>query len=354
MGRFPIMIYRIRSITLLILIVAVSLMSCSIENYTNTFTARGSIYGKVIVEGNLSNSGVLITAKSTNGNYSYSAYSDYDGQFLITDMQPSTYTVTYSKTGYSEESRPVTVVSDRSFDMGTVTLSFGNSGPGDNGGSEGNEDTPPGDPCSVKWAGIRISTYGMRNSFGKDNFPNETSMAVYAKKMASCYTGSKGIYILIVGELHSDGCRLYFPVNEEYDHVSGTDTDKYESYLAKCDKLGIDVWLQVEPGYANLVTLADLVMKQYGHHSCVKGFGIDVEWHKPVEGSDEGTKLSDSDAQAVLSKIREYNSEYTLFVKHWMQKQLPSKMDGLIYVNDSQQFDSMDHVLRVTFFICAL
>ncbi|MBR5097751.1 MAG: hypothetical protein IK091_00810, partial [Spirochaetales bacterium] len=44
----------------------------------------------------------------------------------------------------------------------------------------------------VKWAGIRISSYGMRESFGKDNFPSEPQMAGFATKMASCYEGSTG------------------------------------------------------------------------------------------------------------------------------------------------------------------
>ena len=199
-------------------------------------------------------------------------------------------------------------------------------------------------PCTVRWAGIRISTYGMRSSFGKDNFPTESEMAGYANSMASCYEGSKGAYILIVGELHSDGCTLYFPVTGKYDNIEGSKTDRYESYLDECDKQGIDVWLQVEPGYGDLVTLADLVMKQYSHHSCVKGFGIDVEWNKPIDGADEGTKLSDSEAKKVLAKVRSYNSDYTVFVKHWDMRWLPSKIDGLIYVNDSQQFDNMSQV----------
>ena len=198
-------------------------------------------------------------------------------------------------------------------------------------------------PCTVKWAGIRISTYGMK-SFGKDNFPSETDMAGYAKNMASCYEGSTGAYVLIVGEIHGDGCTLYFPVSGKYDNIEGSKTDRYESYLDECDKQGISVWLQVEPGYGDLVTLADIVMKHYGHHSCVKGFGIDVEWHKPVEGADEGTKLSDSVAKQVLAKVRSYNPEYTVFVKHWDMRWLPSKIEGLIYVNDSQQFDNMTQV----------
>ena len=206
------------------------------------------------------------------------------------------------------------------------------------------QEVPTG-PCTVKWAGIRISTYGMRRSFGKD-FPDETTMAGFAQKMAGRYKGSNGAYVLIVGEIHDDSCGLYFPVKGKYDCIYGRDEDEYESYLDKCDELGIDVWLQVEPGYGDLVTLAELVMKQYSHHSCVKGFGIDVEWHKPVEGRDEGTKLSNSDAKKVLNKVRSFNKDYTVFVKHWDQKYLPSKMDGLIYVNDSQQFRNMEQVLE--------
>ena len=199
------------------------------------------------------------------------------------------------------------------------------------------------EPCTVKWAGIRISTYGMRKSYGK-NFPDPTTMAGFAQKMAGRYEGSNGAYVLIVGEIHDDSCGLYFPVKGKYDNIYGSDDDRYESYLDKCDELGIDVWLQVEPGYADLVTLADIVMKQYSHHSCVKGFGIDVEWHKPIEGRDEGTRLTNSDARKVLAKVQSYNKDYTVFVKHWMQSYLPSPMEGLVYVNDSQQFDNMDHV----------
>ena len=219
-----------------------------------------------------------------------------------------------------------------------------------------------GEDCTVKWAGIRISTYGMRDSFGYENFPKETTMTGYAQKMAGCYEGSKGAYILIVGENHElddedaydsekagkHYCGLFFPVEGKYNYIRGRKNDKYESYLDKCDELGIDVWLQVESGDADLVTLADLVMKQYSHHTCVKGFGIDVEWHQPVKGSDKGTPLSKKDAQRVLAKVREYNTsetDYTVFVKHWIKEWLPPRMQGLIYVNDSQQFGSMEEVV---------
>ncbi len=197
---------------------------------------------------------------------------------------------------------------------------------------------------AVKWSGVRVSSYGMRDSFG-DDFPDVTKMCGFADKMSSYYEGSTGAYILIVGTMSGDDtCHLYFPVSGEYDCIEGSKNDKYEEYLTAFDKKGYSVWLQVEPGYADLTTLVKLVMDRYGHHKCVKGFGIDVEWYRPVEGSDKGSKLSNSIAKKVLNTVRGYDSSYTVFVKHWMKSYLPSSMEGLIYVNDSQQFGSLEDV----------
>lgn len=213
-----------------------------------------------------------------------------------------------------------------------------------------------GKSCTVKWAGVRVSSYGMvrregkygvKNPYAFDEFPSVSEMSTFGSKMASCYEGSTGAYILIVGTMSGeDSCSLAFPIDGEYNYIWGSKYDAYEDYLDEFDKLGYSVWLQVEPGYADLVTLAKLVLDRYGHHSCVKGFGIDVEWHKPIEDSDEGTKLSDTDVKKVLAKVRSYNSSYTVFVKHWMTEQLPSRMEGLIYVNDSQQFKTMEEVIE--------
>ena len=204
------------------------------------------------------------------------------------------------------------------------------------------------EPCDVKWAGIRVSTYGMRDSFGRNNFPDVDKMAGFAETMESNYEGSTGAYLLIVGTMSGDdSCSLNFPVAGEYDYIYGSKNDRYEEYLDKFDEMGYSVWLQVEPGYADLVTLAKLVMDRYGHHSCVKGFGIDVEWHKPIEGVEEGTKLSAQDARAVLAKVREYNPDYTVFVKHWEAAWLPPDIEGLIYVDDWQYFTSVQNAVDV-------
>ena len=198
----------------------------------------------------------------------------------------------------------------------------------------------------VKWAGIRVSSYGMRDSFGE--MPDVGTMSGFGQKMAGCYEGSTGTYLLIVGTMSGDDCSLNFPVSGDYDHIRGDKKkDRYEDYLDKFDDMGYSVWLQVEPGYADLETLVELVMSRYRHHSCVKGFGIDVEWHRPIEGVEEGTKLTDEVAAKVLAKLRTYGSDYTLFVKHWDSSWLPSPMDGLIYVDDWQYLKSNENAVNV-------
>lgn len=213
-------------------------------------------------------------------------------------------------------------------------------------------------PRFVKWAGVRVSYYGMGKSFrvGKEyKFPSVSDMVGFGQKMSACYEGSIGTYILIVGTISTDEddagntingkCSLQFPLSKSIKNARGSEDDFYEEYLTAMDSAGMAVWLQVEPGDADLVELAKEVMNHYKHHSCVKGFGIDVEWYEYREsaGAEEGdsSKLSDATAKAVVEAVRAINSAYTVFVKHWDENWLPPiYREGLIFVNDSQYYDS--------------
>ncbi len=211
---------------------------------------------------------------------------------------------------------------------------------GDNGGNGGSGDSGDEGDGAVSWAGIRVSSYGMEDAYGDDNFPNVTKMMKFADKMQGNFSGSTGAFIWIVGTVSESNwsCRLEFPLSKEISHVSGIKWDKAESYLTACDKAGYSVWLQVEPGDADLVELATEVMSHYKDHPCVKGFGIDVEWYKP-EGTDgEGSPLTATEANKVLKAVRKINPNYTVFVKHWDEDFLPPAKNGFIYVNDSQGF----------------
>ena len=216
-------------------------------------------------------------------------------------------------------------------------------------------------PRPVKWAGVRVSNYG----FGWKSFPSVSTLVCYGQKMSNCYEGSTGAYIILVGTISSikndartqvigGRCSLEFPLSKKITYAYGRDEDDdnpdfYEDYLTAMDKAGMAVWLQVEPGDADLVELATEIMNRYKHHTCVKGFGIDVEWYeyrakldKDGNPYDEtSTKLSDLTAKAVVDAVRAINPEYTVFVKHWDEEWLPPKYrDGLIFVSDSQYYDS--------------
>jgi len=203
----------------------------------------------------------------------------------------------------------------------------------------------------VEWAGCRSSEYGI------DPFPTANKWVSYVNKMSDYYTGSNGTLIWIVGTIREDKkdrkknyCRLNFPkpssAGDTTDILfSYDDVDENEAALTAFDKAGFSVWLQVEPGDADLVTLATIVMNKYKSHPCVKGFGIDVEWIKPAGTNGYGTKLSDSAAQKVDEAVKKINPNYSVFVKHWDSRWLPKTYrSDMIFVNDSQQFGSLEEM----------
>jgi hypothetical protein len=104
--------------------------------------------------------------------------------------------------------------------------------------------------------------------------------------------------------------------------------------------VGVNVWLQVEPGAAEMDTLIDLVLNRYKQHSCVRGFGVDVEWFYAATNSG-GRKLTDSMAQRWEQKVKSIDSTYTLFLKHYAQSWMPPSYRGtILFVDDSQEFAS--------------
>jgi hypothetical protein len=110
------------------------------------------------------------------------------------------------------------------------------------------------------------------------------------------------------------------------------------------DRFNYRVWLQVEPGEANVNMLIDRIISRYRHHPCVVGVGVDVEWHHSSE-TPEGTPVSDEEASEWLAAVQSHGKQYRLFLKHWEAGKLPAKLrDGLLFVDDSQMFSSLDEM----------
>ena len=203
------------------------------------------------------------------------------------------------------------------------------------------------DEGKIEWAGFRFSEGGVKDNYGK--IPDGDSWVEFVKKMKSHFNDdAKPTVVVIVSQNSDDTINMFgFPAPKGYSetkYIKYDDKDKFEKILTKFDEVGFNVWLQVEPGDNDLIELAEIVFKQYGHHTCVKGFGIDLEWW--YRGDDgKGSKLSDKDAKKIVEYVRSINKEYTVFAKHWEIDYMPKTYrDGMIFVDDSQDFETMSNV----------
>ena len=121
--------------------------------------------------------------------------------------------------------------------------------------------------------------------------------------------------------------------------------DENQVFLDRFDKLGYRAWLQVEPGNTRVETLIDLILERYGNHPCVVGVGVDVEWHHSSLVP-EGVPVGDEEALTWLDVIQGHNMHYRLFLKHWETRMLPPSLrQGILFVDDSQMFDSLDQMV---------
>jgi len=197
---------------------------------------------------------------------------------------------------------------------------------------------------TVIYAGVRSSSYGI------SPFPTPEEWENYIKTMASYWPGSTPAAIWIVGTYPETGvtCYLEFPAPDggPYENIVFDTVDRHENYLAYFDTHGIKVWLQVEPAFADMNTLIDLVLDRYGDHECVIGFGVDVEWYKYTKKNSWGVKVTDAEAEAWEARVKSHNSSYRLFLKHfWWEWMPPTYRGDIIFVDDSQNLHSLSKMV---------
>jgi hypothetical protein len=203
--------------------------------------------------------------------------------------------------------------------------------------------TPPPVPAGML-AGLRASDYGI------SPWPAPSWWVNSINSMASRFPGSTGAMIAVVVEIDGmkgPGCWAHFPNPDggTYPGVRFDATDEFEPDFAAFDAAGIKVWLQVESSGCDMSMLIDLVFTQYGNHPSVIGFGVDDEWYQN-KSYRNGKPITDAEAQAWVAQVRTYDPAYKVFLKHWLTSQMPpTTRDGLVFVDDSQGFKSMDKMM---------
>ena len=206
--------------------------------------------------------------------------------------------------------------------------------------------TPTPSAGQMKWAGVRSSGYGI------SPFPSASAWAYAMNTMASYWSGSIPIGVWLVGEVDfgTTGMAMEFPdpdPGRNWDpKISFSSTDKHEPYLSYFDTHGQKVFLQLEPGFANMNDLIDAVLLQYGDHPSVIGFGVDVEWYRNATDGGTNAKCTDALAQTWETRVKSFNSSYRLFVKHFDRTNLPPTYRGdIIFIDDSEQNGSYANFL---------
>jgi hypothetical protein len=195
------------------------------------------------------------------------------------------------------------------------------------------------------YAGVRSSIYGI------EPFPSEAGWEKAMTTMSGYFPGSTPAAIWIVGTVSFDttGVDLEFPKAGESDPlIRFAAEDRHEDFLSYFDTHGIKVYLQVEPGFADVEKQIDLVLDRYGQHPCVIGFGIDVEWYQNASdgGDTMGVPVDDATAEAWDQRVKAHNPAYQLFLKHWDPVMMPATYrSDLVFVDDSQMFDSFESFL---------
>ncbi len=199
-------------------------------------------------------------------------------------------------------------------------------------------------------AGLRSSSYGPQQPF-----PDPVYWVNTSKAMAHLFPSSVPAVVWIVGEIQFVGtsgvARLNFPSPngqvDAYPDIFFSGVDMNEVHLTQFDQNGVKVWLQVEPGDTDVLTLIDLILSRYRSHPCVIGFGVDVEWYKWDENSsNEGSAVTDAEAQAWSERVRSYNPDYQLFMKHWLvEKMPPTYRTGMMFLDDSQKFSDLPNMV---------
>lgn len=167
--------------------------------------------------------------------------------------------------------------------------------------------------------------------YGISPFPSADYWSGFAKLQATKFSGATTEGVWVIGGVWQGGiCYLNFPSSTQYSNFAFANTDENEAYLDYFDTHGIKVYLQVEPGIANVDTALKLVLDRYSHHPCVIGVGVDTEWYMAPTYSG-GKPITDAEAARWYGIVSSYNPNYVMPFTHWQTSHMPPTYRKGIY-----------------------
>lgn len=190
----------------------------------------------------------------------------------------------------------------------------------------------------MKYAGVTSSVNGI------SPFPSPIIWKKVVAKMEKAFPATEPVVLWKIGTVNitNAGINLEFPSDGTNDFISFSTNDRHQRYLRYFDMKAISIILLVEPGYAPVETIIDLVWARYRKHPCVIGIGIDVELYNNIRNYGTGMKVDDFRAMSWERKVRSCNTNYRLFLKHYSVSYLPDTYRGeIVFIDSSRQFKNM-------------
>lgn len=202
---------------------------------------------------------------------------------------------------------------------------------------------PCGTSSPVPGVGFRWSPYGVPE--GSD--PGVGYWADVAVDSALGLPGSvpRGIWLACEVLFDSGGtlCDFDGSAADPLIAFTGDASDPIAAALSVFDAEGVQVWLQVEPGFADVDELISLLLDRYGNHPSVYGVGVDLEWYRNAqEAGGLGEPVGDVLARRWVETVRSFVPRRRLFLKHWRVDHMPLTERAFItFVDDSQEHVSL-------------
>jgi hypothetical protein len=174
-----------------------------------------------------------------------------------------------------------------------------------------------------------------------DNF-DYSKPVDYWTSSARSFGGDATVIDLAVVQARDGYAALPFPFSNSGTLCSVSDTDLLEPYLSRLDSEGIGAILSVQPMDADITDLIGIILDRYGHHRCLAGINIDLEWKR----TGNPQHASNQERDAWTGKINRYGSQLKLFLTFFKDYTYFPDDDGKMVVMYDGTQDTQENLLN--------
>lgn len=174
-----------------------------------------------------------------------------------------------------------------------------------------------------------------------DNFDYSKPVDYWASAARS-HGGDAAVIDLAVAQARDGYAALPFPFSDCGTLRSVSDTDLLEPYLSRLDSEGISVILSIQPMNADITGLIGIILDRYGHHGCLAGINVDLEWK--MTGTPQ--HASDQERDAWTGRINSYDPRLKLFLTFFKDYTYFPADDGKMVVMYDGTQDTQENLLK--------